>query len=584
MIITKYPKIFLKELTITLIFSLGLILPTNATNVNDELSTMEMYYFHHCYRKNPTIERVDRLEKMVFGSTDDTDGIDKRIQNLNGVFAATQSSPSNNTPTNSVPSPDTYSNQEDKSPNNLQKESPSQGRLPANNLNQINHSNHYLPTAPQETAQHNNFNKSNALPKNDYPIVSTMEMKVFNQTYQDEPIKERLDRLELKLYGTKSTLPDLSERVDNLMSTMDLNKPKSKVAKKHSDWMSEDELEAQNASLGNNAVDQAYSQQANMGMGGSNMGMGSSNMGMGGSNMGMGGSNMGMGGSNMGMGGSNMGMGGSNMGMGGSNFNSNFLNSDNFFGSDKPKNPKKLAKYDMQKYGINQCVTRLEQEILGKTNQNQPLETRVAKLENIIFPDGKNPKKTNVGKRVEKLLAVVPIDKSNKTNNNNFPNFNPNNPNQDMSLNSLGNNVQMPMQPSSGMSYNSSFSNPLSSMQYSGSSYGFGGMGTGMGLGGMGMGLGGMGMGLGGMGMGYNGMGMGYNGMGTGLGGMGMGYNGMGMGYNGMGMGYNGMGMGLGGMGMGGGGFNSGFSPFGSGYGFSSGIGRTGLGAGLIYP
>ena len=536
MIITKYPKIFLKELTITLIFSLGLILPTNATNVNDELSTMEMYYFHHCYRKNPTIERVDRLEKMVFGSTDDTDGIDKRIQNLNGVFAATQSSPSNNTPTNSVPSPDTYSNQEDKSPNNLQKESPSQGRLPANNLNQINQSNHYLPATPQETAQHNNFNKSNALPKNDYPIVSTMEMKVFNQTYQDEPIKERLDRLELKLYGTKSTLPDLSERVDNLMSTMDLNKPKSKVAKKHSDWMSEDELEAQNASLGNNAVDQAYSQQANMGMGGSNMGMGSSNMGMGGSNMGMGGSNMGMGGSNMGMGGSNMSMGGSNMGMGGSNFNSNFLNSDNFFGSDKPKNPKKLAKYDMQKYGINQCVTRLEQEILGKTNQNQPLETRVAKLENIIFPDGKNPKKTNVGKRVEKLLAVVPIDKSNKTNNNNFPNFNPNNPNQDMSLNSLGNNVQMPMQPSSGMSYNSSFANPMSSMQYSGSSYGFGGLG------------------------------------------------GMGMGYNGMGMGLGGMGMGLGGMGMGGGGFNSGFSPFGNGYGYSSGIGRTGLGAGLIYP
>ncbi len=543
MIITKYPKIFLKELTITLIFSLGLILPTNATNVNDELSTMEMYYFHHCYRKNPTIERVDRLEKMVFGSTDDTDGIDKRIQNLNGVFAATQSSPSNNTPTNSVPSPDTYSNQEDKSPNNLQKESPSQGRLPANNLNQINQSNHYLPATPQETAQHNNFNKSNALPKNDYPIVSTMEMKVFNQTYQDEPIKERLDRLELKLYGTKSTLPDLSERVDNLMSTMDLNKPKSKVAKKHSDWMSEDELEAQNASLGNNAVDQAYSQQANMGMGGSNMGMGSSNMGMGSSNMGMGGSNMGMGSSNMGM-------GGSNMGMGGSNFNSNFLNSDNFFGSDKPKNPKKLAKYDMQKYGINQCVTRLEQEILGKTNQNQPLETRVAKLENIIFPDGKNPKKTNVGKRVEKLLAVVPIDKSNKTNNNNFPNFNPNNPNQDMSLNSLGNNVQMPMQPSSGMSYNSSFANPMSSMQYSGSSYGFGGLG---------------------------GMGMGYNGMGMGLSGMGMGYNGMGMGLGGMGMGYNGMGMG-------GGGFNSGFSPFGNGYGYSSGIGRTGLGAGLIYP
>ncbi len=525
MIIAKCPKIFLKKLTLTLIFSLGLTLPAYAANVNDELSTMEMYYFHHCYRKNPTIERVDRLEKMVFGSTDDTAGIDKRIQNLNGVFAATQSNSSNNTMANSEPIPNTDSNQENKSPNNLRKESSPQGSLPANNLNQINHSNHYLPTAPQETAQHNNFNKSNALPKNDYPIVSTMEMKVFNQTYQDEPIKERLDRLELKLYGTKSTLPDLSERVDNLMSTMDLNKPKSKVTQKHSDWMSEDELEAQNASLGNNAVDQAYNQQANMGMGGSNMGMGGSNMGMGGSNMGMGSSNMGMGGSNMGMGSSNMGMGGSNMG---SNFNNNFLNGDNFFGSDKPKNPKKLAKFDMQKYGINQCVTRLEQEILGKTNQHQPLETRVAKLENIIFPDGKNPKKTNVGKRVEKLLAVVPIDKSNQTNNNNFPNFNPNNPNKDMSLNSLGNNMQMPMQPSSGMSYNSSFSNPLSSMQYSGSSYGFGGMGTGMGLGGMGMGLGGMGMG--------------------------------------------------------GGGFNSGFSPFGSGYGFSSGIGRTGLGAGLIYP
>ena len=53
----------------------------------------------------------------------------------------------------------------------------------------------------------------------DYPIVDSMETEVFKTTYKDENIYKRLDRLEEKVFNSKSTA-SLNERVNRLASAI----------------------------------------------------------------------------------------------------------------------------------------------------------------------------------------------------------------------------------------------------------------------------------------------------------------------------------------------------------------------------
>jgi hypothetical protein len=139
---------------------------------NNDLDSLEKRFFEHTYAKDSMDQRLERLEKMVFGEV--RPGSDQeRLANLQAAVPADTSTPvetpaaqaANNAPTQTTSSADSTDTQSGESDSG------------------------------------------------DYPTVSALETEILGQSYPHKAIRQRLSALETKAFGAVSTSDDLSDRV-----------------------------------------------------------------------------------------------------------------------------------------------------------------------------------------------------------------------------------------------------------------------------------------------------------------------------------------------------------------------------------
>jgi len=141
-----------------------------------DINSLEKRFFEHTYPKDTTGERLERLEKMVFGEV--RPGNDQeRLANLMAAVPAETAPPSDNSA--SQPS-----------------------NAPAQNA----------PTAASNSSDEATADSS------DYPTVTSLETEILGASYPQKGIKKRLAALETKAFGKVSSSDDLSERVGMLQS------------------------------------------------------------------------------------------------------------------------------------------------------------------------------------------------------------------------------------------------------------------------------------------------------------------------------------------------------------------------------
>lgn len=59
---------------------------------------------------------------------------------------------------------------------------------------------------------------ADTVPQSNYPHINSLETEILGQTYPQDPLVDRISRMEIKAFGAASTDPDLSNRTDLLDS------------------------------------------------------------------------------------------------------------------------------------------------------------------------------------------------------------------------------------------------------------------------------------------------------------------------------------------------------------------------------
>ncbi len=186
---------------------------------DDKLSQLENKLFQHNYAKDSTDDRLNRLEKLIFGENQNGT-IDNRVSALVKAVPNLESGAppiSENTPTSNGT----------KEAGTMQ-----DGQMQAGGASPA-------PTNPTGTSK---ADAEDVEDQSKYPAVTAMETKLLGKDYASEPIKDRLARLEKKVLGKASTSDDLSDRVDRLKQATGIDlarKPGSP-----SDWIEEDQDES----------------------------------------------------------------------------------------------------------------------------------------------------------------------------------------------------------------------------------------------------------------------------------------------------------------------------------------------------
>ncbi len=162
-----------------------------------ELARLEDRFFHKTYANESLDERVERLEKMVFGEAKQGSA-SERLSSLGSLFPPAGG--------RKVPGP---------------KATDAAGPPPAGRTGQL---------AGADEAQ--------IAPSSDYPAVTAIEERIFARSDTGSGIESRIARLEKKLFGAESTQKDLSLRVDRLKKHTGVDI--ARVAPAGSDWADED--------------------------------------------------------------------------------------------------------------------------------------------------------------------------------------------------------------------------------------------------------------------------------------------------------------------------------------------------------
>ncbi|CAN5237857.1 hypothetical protein BH10CYA1_BH10CYA1_08670 [soil metagenome] len=165
-------KQFTKVLCVGLI-SVG-SLPANAIVRLGDLGPLEIKFFAHQYDRETPVERLNRLEKLIFGSVQ-PGSIETRVAKISQTI--------------DVSTP----------------EKPGAASSNKEHLTGI-------PAKPFESRNQLELSTAN------YPRVSELERSLLGRTYVGEPVRQRLSRLETKAYGAPSRVDDLAVRVDKLSS------------------------------------------------------------------------------------------------------------------------------------------------------------------------------------------------------------------------------------------------------------------------------------------------------------------------------------------------------------------------------
>ncbi len=198
---SKYLKFSL--LTTILIFGQTVMLEvyadTSAINIDQALSKLENRFFEHQYSTDDDSDRIDRLEKFVFGCTQSGSTVG-RVQHLVSTLPDETLTKIANSPANS---------------NDTSSYAATNAQLPSTTSSGTSEN---YPDTSNDTDQASNTPAGRAFDYSSYPSVTTLEQQIFNHTYTNDTLPQRLNRLETKAFGAPSKSNDLSQRVDNLES------------------------------------------------------------------------------------------------------------------------------------------------------------------------------------------------------------------------------------------------------------------------------------------------------------------------------------------------------------------------------
>jgi|AGTN01.2.fsa_nt_gi hypothetical protein len=157
----------------------------DAATAEKQLEAIEQQYFQHTFLNEPVDHRLTRVEKFTFGETYTGTTI-SRLQRLMATLST---------------SPAQLEDAEDAPHKSGQSRPVAQARAPQR--------------TPQSSPQ-----SSQAQPAADsgesYPHVTFLENELLKQSFDGQPLEDRLARLETKAFGSPSQNPDLSARTDNL--------------------------------------------------------------------------------------------------------------------------------------------------------------------------------------------------------------------------------------------------------------------------------------------------------------------------------------------------------------------------------
>lgn len=143
-----------------------------APDIKEQLSAFEDRFFAHTFADESDSRRLDRIERVVYGSRRSGD-VQQRLSRL------MMDVPVITTSTNTA-MPPAASDQD----------------------------------APSTSAQDDPDTPEQAY--NDYPTVTALEEQILGKTYEQLPVQQRLSQLEEKAFGQASTSRDLAGRVDKL--------------------------------------------------------------------------------------------------------------------------------------------------------------------------------------------------------------------------------------------------------------------------------------------------------------------------------------------------------------------------------
>jgi len=166
-------------ISIILIFALNqqiLSAPNDLTNLN----TIEIQLFNQNFSNEPVSNRLDRIEKIIFGRTY-SENENKRIDRLT-AFAKNPKQPV-------------------KQNNNIQTPDEATGAAADSAA--------YIPKDDSVT---------------DYPVITMLENSTFQKDFKGENVYLRLNRLESKTFGTTFPQDSLYNRVDKLKSALNVTR------------------------------------------------------------------------------------------------------------------------------------------------------------------------------------------------------------------------------------------------------------------------------------------------------------------------------------------------------------------------
>lgn len=394
-----------------------------AADDGNDFDKLERKLLHVTYPKETSDQRLDRLEKTVFGET--RDGSDReRIDRLMSLMPQDD------------PAPSTASGG-------------GGGRRPSAGGSDGRGSGDGSSTGTSTASR-----KPAAADREDdgteYPAVSAIEKKLFGQEFSHEPVETRLTRLEKKAFGQQSSSKDLVDRMDALKAKTGIDVARNPSA--GSDWNDEEDEDTDypepsapvnrrypgvtardsGRSFSGRDVGGDLNRAFGRSGGSGSYGGGSGAYGMGGGG-GMSSSSSG----SYGFGGGSSGLygGGSSAPMKSSGYGSP---SNNRFGSPKlpttspdadeddriaytprtapaprrgdmpPTAPSRTAagSQSASGAGLTSQLDSLESQVLGKTYQ-EPMTQRLDRLENIVFPNDKSAKSRPPAERIARISSVL---------------------------------------------------------------------------------------------------------------------------------------------------------------------------------
>lgn len=159
----KYP---LLSLFLSILTGLGLSVSAAEVSTEEQMESLEKRFFQHTFKKDSNQIRLTRLEKFTFGDVNQGT-VEGRLSRINQVIEKS-----------SLPEP--------------------------------------AQTPPAAAKAPRASKSSSAGSIGDYPHITFLEDELLTQEFKEEPIEQRLTRLEKHTFGRVSASEDLQQRTDAL--------------------------------------------------------------------------------------------------------------------------------------------------------------------------------------------------------------------------------------------------------------------------------------------------------------------------------------------------------------------------------